>query len=244
MKTDVSHYMNSIYLAHEGEGVHLGKPQVFVRYQGCAIGCLNCDSIDTWAFESGGRSMSTTGVLERIERAAFGVKRVSITGGDPLHPKHRDSILDLVKELKRRRYFVNIEASGMRIDHQIFDLIDFISFDFKTPSTGVRTPLKNLEQMMTHYPGKFQIKAVIESEHDFQAVLTAQKTVFKNLSIEESESFKICDWCLTPAFNLNESFPLERILNIQKWNNEQAQGFFRVIIQQHKVMHGPDKKQI
>ena len=45
------HLINSIYRATEGEGVFVGRPQIFVRYQGCAIGCINCDSKDTWEFD-------------------------------------------------------------------------------------------------------------------------------------------------------------------------------------------------
>jgi 7-carboxy-7-deazaguanine synthase len=95
------HLINSIYRATEGEGVFLGRPQIFVRYQGCAIGCLNCDSKDTWDFtEEMGQSLEM--VMEAVHKEGFNgaIKNVSITGGDPLHPSHVPHVLALVKLLK------------------------------------------------------------------------------------------------------------------------------------------------
>ncbi|MCO4792307.1 MAG: 7-carboxy-7-deazaguanine synthase QueE [Bacteriovoracaceae bacterium] len=226
--------MNSIYLATEGEGVHLGTPQVFVRFQGCNIGCLNCDSKDTWEFEDR-LGLSMDEILVQIhEKSNSGrIRRVSITGGDPLHPKNVPAVSKLARELKARRYFVNIEASGTRLVHEVFDSIDFISFDFKTPSTGVETPLESVKKLSEQYEGRFQIKSVIENEKDFDYVLGAA---------EKLGEFSF-PWVLTPAFNLGELLPFERFNKIIKWN-EKSGGLFRVIIQQHKVIHGADKKQV
>lgn len=228
--------INSIYHAPEGEGIFIGTPQVFVRFQGCHIGCLNCDSIDTWDFDA--FTPKTLSYVVAKVREFLPVKRVSITGGDPLHPKLAPQVLALVAELKADKYFINIEAAGVRIDHQLFDIVDFISFDFKTPSTGVKTPLNNILKMAHHYSQKFQVKAVIENEKDFQATLNAYDEVRERLDGQLH-----FDWCLTPAFNLGESFPKERITNIYHWN--QAAGSpFRVIVQQHKVIFGADRKQV
>ncbi|WP_127717394.1 7-carboxy-7-deazaguanine synthase QueE [Halobacteriovorax sp. HLS] len=228
--------MNSIYSATEGEGIHIGTPQVFVRFQGCSIGCLNCDSKDTWEFT--GQELTKDQVLSAIEDAGGKrFKRVSITGGDPLHPTHVPNVLELVKELKSRDYYVNIEAAGTRIVTEIFDELDFISFDYKTPSTGVKTRASHISKLNELYSGKFQVKAVIESSEDFQATLDAYNIV---LSTNESLNFV---WCLTPSYNLNEEFPLERFRNVIKWNEENG-ALFRVIGQQHKWLFGPDEKQV
>ena len=86
--------INSIYMATEGEGIHIGKPQIFVRFQGCTVGCLNCDSKETWDFNSSLRSFES--VVDQVEEEAgkypHRIKRISITGGDPLHPKHTQAV--------------------------------------------------------------------------------------------------------------------------------------------------------
>lgn len=230
--------INSIYRATEGEGVFLGRPQIFVRYQGCAVGCINCDSKDTWDFtESMGQSQDL--VLESIHKEGLNgsIKNVSITGGDPLHPGHVPHVLSLVKKLKEKKYYINIEAAGTRVVDDLFDLVDYVSFDFKTPSTGVKTPLKNISKMITQYPGKFQIKAVIQDKSDFTATLNA----FKELSAEhDNMNFP---WVLTPCFNTDEEFPMKRFVDVLTWN-EEVGGVFRVIGQQHKWVFGPNEKQV
>lgn len=233
-----NHLINSIYRATEGEGVFLGRPQIFVRYQGCAIGCLNCDSKDTWDFtEEMGQSLEE--VMKAIHEEGFkgSIKNVSITGGDPLHPGHVPHVLALVKMLKEKKYYINIEAAGTRVVDEIFDLVDYVSFDFKTPSTGVATPLKNISKMIAQYPGKFQIKAVISDIQDFKSALNAYKT------IEAEDMGMPFPWVLTPCFNNHEEFPLKRFTQVLSWNEENG-GLFRVIGQQHKWIFGPDRKQV
>ena len=228
--------INSIYRATEGEGVFVGRPQIFVRYQGCAIGCLNCDSKDTWDFNKE-MGIELQEILDRVHSEGHNgsIKNVSITGGDPLHPSHVPHVLALVKALKVRGYFINIEAAGTRVVDEIFDLVDYISFDMKTPSTGVKTPIKNIQKMNSQYQGKFQLKAVVFDKVDFDAVMET----FKSLSI--SESALNFPWVLTPCFNNEEEFPLQRFINVIDWNEKNG-AHFRVIGQQHKWIFGPDNK--
>lgn len=225
--------INAIYRTTEGEGVHLGIPQVFVRFQGCTIGCVNCDSKDTWDFD--GHLKSIDEVLEAVETEAkndrFPIKRVSITGGDPFHPKHEQGVLDLSRALKERGYFVNIESAGTRINDSIFDVVDFLSFDFKTPSTGVKTSEKLLEKLIVQYGNKYQIKSVISDKKDFEFTFDA----FARLAEKTGEQIT---WVLTPCYEPHEDFPKERFIDILKWNEEFG-GPFRVIGQQHKWIHGP-----
>ncbi|MFN8369746.1 MAG: 7-carboxy-7-deazaguanine synthase QueE [Bacteriovoracaceae bacterium] len=232
--------INSIYLATEGEGVFIGTPQIFVRLQGCLIGCINCDSKDTWDFRAG-KPQSISQVLEEIENISQNnslVKRVSITGGDPLHPVHEKALTILIQELKSKNYFLNIEASGTRIVEPIFNLCDFISFDHKTPSTGVKYNLGNLELLIKNYPHtKFQIKSVIETEQDFYEALNVYQSLKSKLG-----AFNF-NWCLTPAYNLSEPFPQSRFIKIVELNQKNG-AKFRVIGQQHKWMFGPDQKNV
>jgi len=228
--------INSIYLATEGEGIHIGTPQVFVRFQGCAVGCLNCDSKDTWDFTQE-MAMNSESVVERVVELSGKIKRVSITGGDPLHPKHEAGVLALVKDLKSRGYYINIEAAGTRVVDELFDLLDYISFDFKTLSTGVTTRLQLIEKMAKQYAGRFQVKAVIETRADFDQTLKAY------YDLHSKNDLLPFPWVLTPSYNLNEVFPLDRFKNVIEWNQE-AGAPFRVIGQQHKWIFGPDQKQV
>ena len=231
--------INSIYRATEGEGVHIGRPQVFVRFQGCNIGCLNCDSKDTWSFNAHNHNWSLKKTLDRIwELSAHGdIEWVSITGGDPLHPKNVPHVEKLVEELKKMSFLVNIEAAGTRIVPSIFEKVDYISFDYKTPSTGVTTDRKLIEKMELQYKGRFQIKSVVESEKDFESCQSARKDLKARIG---SLSFP---WVLTPSYNVEEPFPEERFQNILSWNLVSG-AWFRVIGQQHKWIFGPSTKNV
>lgn len=227
--------VHSIYKATEGEGVFIGTPQVFVRFQGCTVGCVNCDSKETWDFASELTPLDS--VINEVQQIGGKIKRVSITGGDPLHPKNTPGVIALAQQLKNMGYFVNIEAAGTRVVHEIFDIIDYVSMDFKTPSTGVKTNLNTLKKLIEQYPGRFQIKSVVADKHDFEACYDA----FTKLLELTNNSF--LNWVVTPCYEPGELFPKERFISIIELN-ESFGGPFRVIGQQHKWIHGPDKRDI
>lgn len=240
-----TYLINCIYTSTEGEGIFIGTPQIFVRFQGCLIGCVNCDSKETWDFNLF-PPRSLTDVLAEIEgfsakNAPHLIKRVSITGGDPLHPRHEESVYQLVLALKEKNYFINLEASGSRVVERIFKLVDYISFDFKTPSTKVKTPHRNLKQLIEHYPGKFQIKAVVTDQTDFDHVYATYKELLTS-DRDQSLSFSF-PWCLTPAYTPGEEFSPQKFAAILKMNEEKG-GPFRVIGQQHKWVYGPNEKRV
>jgi len=230
--SDQNLYIHSIYPATEGEGVLIGTPQVFVRFQGCNIGCINCDSRETWDFKTGGTSYTLNQTLDLIHKQAKKLKRVSITGGDPMHPMHLPKVKELTKALVADGYQVNIEASGTRVDDELFELVSFISFDYKTPSTGVKTPIAHLIHLITTYPGKYQIKSVVEHSEDYQYISKAYQRIFKQLSIHPV-------WVITPSFVPGTSFNRDLIKDTYEWNNDEG-GTFRIIPQQHKIIYGTE----
>jgi 7-carboxy-7-deazaguanine synthase len=223
--------VNCIYLAPEGEGVRIGTPQIFLRLQGCAIGCVNCDTKETWDFDEK-YAQNLEDVIKKID--SYPYKNVSITGGDPLDTRHRKNLLKLIKKLKDKNYYINIEASGAKVDEEIFDLVDFISFDFKTPSTEVKLPLKNLHILAANYSHKSQLKSVIAHQKDFSAVYQLYS---------DHPDLRKLQWVLTPCYEPGASFPTVLIKNIIQWTEEVAAPF-RIILQQHKVVYGPNERQV
>lgn len=226
--------INSIFRATEGEGIHIGTPQIFVRFQGCHVGCVNCDTKESWEFDPS-YTKSLDEVMEQVEVLSQGIiKRVSITGGDPLHPSHIPSLLELIKELKERQYFINIEAAGTRIVKEVFDLVDFISYDFKTPSTSVKTSKDLLLKFIQEYGDKSQVKAVVADKKDFEATFDAFHFV-------KTSGTKQIPWCLTPCYEPGEAFPMNRFQQVVQLNESFGLPF-RVIGQQHKWVYGPEAR--
>lgn len=222
--------INNIYHAIEGEGARIGTPQVFVRLQGCTVGCLNCDSKETWEFK--GEPVEVDEIKKQIDSITGGNKYywISLTGGDPLHPKHEAGLIELARKLKENHYLLNIEASGTRFPKELFSYMDFISCDFKTPSTGVRTPYKVLEDVMLEFRGRYQIKSVISDRRDFDAAVKMYQELFEKTGEKPT-------WFLTPCFETGSDAPVALMNDIYSWVRE-CPSDFRVIAQQHKFVYG------
>ena len=87
--------ITEIFRSVQGEGVGAGRPSVFVRLQGCSVGCVWCDTRYSWD-PNRGEAMRLEQVLERVQDARH--PHVVITGGEPLeNPAFRP----LVEGIKR-----------------------------------------------------------------------------------------------------------------------------------------------
>ncbi|HEY7654193.1 MAG TPA: 7-carboxy-7-deazaguanine synthase QueE [Methylomirabilota bacterium] len=90
----------------QGEGATAGVPAVFVRLQGCSVGCQWCDTKYSWDPHAG-REIGLPALLEEV--ATFPCRRVVITGGEPLESP---LFAPLSAALAERRYTVEVETSG------------------------------------------------------------------------------------------------------------------------------------
>ncbi|VFP86480.1 7-carboxy-7-deazaguanine synthase QueE [Candidatus Erwinia haradaeae] len=92
--------INAIFQTLQGEGVYVGVPSIFIRLQGCPVGCQWCDTKYTWnklshkeiSWESIPLKISnnnswgladTTEILDTITNLGWTAKHVVITGGEP-----------------------------------------------------------------------------------------------------------------------------------------------------------------
>ena len=62
-----------VFASIQGEGLHAGRPQTFLRLAGCPLRCRWCDT--EYAFYEG-REMSVEEVIRRVENGAPGARRV------------------------------------------------------------------------------------------------------------------------------------------------------------------------
>jgi len=150
--------VNEIFFSLQGEGKEIGRPTVFIRLTGCNLRCRWCDT--AYAFYDG-REMGIYEIIEDVEK--YGIKRVCITGGEPLLQK--DELTVLVDELLKGGYEISIESNGSLpidgIDERVM-----ISMDWKTPSSGESE--KMLESNLLHLKKKDQLKFVIADENDYE----------------------------------------------------------------------------
>ena len=95
-----------VFYSIQGEGATAGYPAVFVRLQGCSVGCGWCDTKYSWD-PAGGREVALPALLDEI--AAFPCRRVVVTGGEPLESA---LFAPLVGALAAGGYTVEVETSG------------------------------------------------------------------------------------------------------------------------------------
>ncbi|MBI2154191.1 MAG: 7-carboxy-7-deazaguanine synthase QueE [Candidatus Rokubacteria bacterium] len=95
-----------VFFSIQGEGATAGTPAVFVRLQGCSVGCVWCDTKYSWD-PGGGREVALEDLVE--EAAAFPCRRCVITGGEPLESP---LFSPLVHALRARGFTLEVETSG------------------------------------------------------------------------------------------------------------------------------------
>ena len=120
------------FFSIQGEGVTAGVPAVFVRLQGCSVGCGWCDTKYSWD-PAGGREQPLEALLEEL--AAFPCRRVVVTGGEPLESP---IFTPLVNALKERHYTIEVETSGTLAAPRL--QIDQWNVSLKLANSGVPEP--------------------------------------------------------------------------------------------------------
>lgn len=95
-----------VFFSIQGEGATAGTPAVFVRLQGCSVGCAWCDTKYSWD-PAAGREVALDDLVE--EAAAFPCRRCVITGGEPLESP---LFSPLVHALRARGFTLEVETSG------------------------------------------------------------------------------------------------------------------------------------
>ncbi len=117
--------INEIFETIQGEASYTGTPAIFVRLQGCPVGCAWCDTKQTWeakdtfivsleqtlekkADSEHWANASAEEVLAVFNARGYNAKHVVITGGEPC----LFDLVPLCELLHNNGYTTQIETSG------------------------------------------------------------------------------------------------------------------------------------
>ena len=100
--------ISEIFLSLQGEGPSAGTPACFVRLQGCAVGCVWCDTKYSWEAE-GGSAMALDDLWTAVAKLGRAPLLV-VTGGEPLEQPGLGALLDAAIVRWPR---VEVETSGL-----------------------------------------------------------------------------------------------------------------------------------
>ena len=123
--SDVFYKINELFETLQGEGSFTGQPSIFLRLQGCPVGCSWCDTKHTWEInledEISTQSLinksqesdhwaklSAQDILGVFKSQGYKAKHVVITGGEPCMV----DLTDLCHTLESEGYSCQIETSG------------------------------------------------------------------------------------------------------------------------------------
>jgi len=140
--------INEIFLSLQGETSRAGLLTVFVRLTGCPLRCVWCDTEHAF---SGGETMPIDAVVAAVD--AFAVRRVCVTGGEPLA---QAGCLPLLSALCDAGCDVSLETSGALdiggVDPRVSRIVDL-----KAPGSGelARNHWPNVELLKAHDELKF-----------------------------------------------------------------------------------------
>ncbi|WP_040610682.1 7-carboxy-7-deazaguanine synthase QueE [Salinimonas chungwhensis] len=109
----------------QGEGFHTGVPSIFIRLQGCPVGCPWCDTKHTWTLDDAFLTTAETvmtktreseaffntagaSVLAMFDTYGYQARHVVITGGEPC----MYDLTAFTRLLHENGYSTQIETSG------------------------------------------------------------------------------------------------------------------------------------
>jgi organic radical activating enzyme len=99
--------VSEVFTSIQGEGPSVGTPSVFVRLQGCSVGCAWCDTKYSWD-AARGEALTLDTVLAAVEQAV--ATNVVVTGGEPFEHPAFVPLVQAVAGLGRR---VEVETAGI-----------------------------------------------------------------------------------------------------------------------------------
>jgi 7-carboxy-7-deazaguanine synthase len=147
--------VSELFVSFQGEGVHAGRRQLFVRFGGCPLRCRWCDTPDSLVPVPSCRVLGPDGehhrpnplsvaqldgLVDGLAAAAPPLHAMAVTGGEPL--SQADFLVDWLGA-RPRRLPVLLETAGIlpaRLE-RVLPHVAIVSLDVKCPSNTGERPL-------------------------------------------------------------------------------------------------------
>ncbi|MBR2094092.1 MAG: radical SAM protein [Fibrobacter sp.] len=220
-----------IFKSIEGEGLRTGLAAVFVRLHGCNLRCSYCDSM--YAVEGDDyRQMNLNEILDAVK--TFGVRAVTLTGGEPLLHANAG---ELLQKLSECGYLVNVETNGTVPCRWRYPGL-FYTMDWKCESSGMSAKMR-IENLAT-LEADDVLKFVVGSVDDLRetvAVVDELSRVKSRVATTPDSVRMMPHIFVSPVFGKLE---YQKIVEWMLSEKTMVQNNARFQIQLHKVVWNPD----
>ena len=137
-------FVSEIFQSFQGEGIHVGQRQVFIRFIGCNLSCAYCDTnVEDENFCLVKQKKDIQKIKNPVDAGqvvnainSFIVQKnvfhsLSMTGGEPL--LQVDFIKDFAAKIDIPKYLETNGTLPERLE-EIIEFVDIVAMDYKIPS--------------------------------------------------------------------------------------------------------------
>ncbi|MBF0531534.1 MAG: 7-carboxy-7-deazaguanine synthase QueE [Candidatus Omnitrophica bacterium] len=168
-----------IFRSIQGEGKYVGVCQVFVRFAGCNLNCVWCDTKSAAVIPRTEASQSVAEVFKQIVSLWEGCHSVSLTGGEPLlQPSAVRKLGEMIHQ-SGRKVFLETNGTLPQALAEVLPAVDIVSMDIKLPtSTGEKSYWAEHEEFLRIAAEKdVYAKVVVTPSTAFEEVAQAAQLV-------------------------------------------------------------------
>lgn len=213
------------FLSIDGEGPTAGEIATFIRFGGCNLCCLWCDTAYSIDKDIKGESLTKEEIYSYIKKN--GASNITITGGEPLI---QENIEDLIYFLAQDPdLLIHIETNGSVpiTSFRMISELNNVSFivDYKLPGSNMedKMDLLNYEALSKKDVCKFVIGSWID-------LLRAKEIVDK---------YRLTERCQVYFSPIISNIEPSLIVEFMKNNN---MNHIKVQIQLHKIIWSPETR--
>lgn len=123
--------ISEVFSSIQGEGLYIGARQIFIRFYGCNVDCVFCDTRPATY-----KQYTVSGLYSLISRYKVNYHSISFTGGEPL--LQNDFLRGIFARLKKNGVKIYLETNGILYKElkDVIEYADIIAMDIKLPSSG------------------------------------------------------------------------------------------------------------
>lgn len=123
--------ISEIFLSHQGEGPYAGSRQLFVRFYGCNLDCVYCDTnLESY------KTVDEQGLLSKVLDFEDDYNELVLTGGEPLlHAEFLSGFLPVFMGHRSRGVYLETNGTLPEELEKVINHVDVIAMDVKLPSS-------------------------------------------------------------------------------------------------------------